>query len=208
MPDARGRDVIRVLVAHPGRLLREALAAVLSRERDIEVVSELAYEDDLLATALRERPDVALVKPSQPDSAAVDALCRVPPKICVLLLLNPHASAGPALSLVRLAPRVGMISTDASRADLVDAVRQMARGKPVLDTELAVAALHARESPLTDRESEVLRLAMTGATAQEVARTLSLSVGTVRNYLSNTLTKTGARTRIEAIRIARDSGWI
>lgn len=200
--------MIRVLVAYPGRLLREALAAVLSRERDIEVVAELPKEDDLVTAALRERADIALVTPVQPDSSHIDALCHVAPSLGVLLLLDRHANASAALSLVRLAPRVGMIATDASRTDLVDAVRQMASGKPVLDTELAVAALHATDNPLTHRESEVLRLAMTGATAQEVARTLRLSVGTVRNYLSNTLTKTGARTRIEAIRVARDSGWI
>jgi two-component system response regulator DesR len=78
----------------------------------------------------------------------------------------------------------------------------------VLDTEVAVAALTAGDNPLTDREREVLRLALDGAPAKEIAKNLYLSTGTVRNYLSRILDKTGARTRIEAIRIAQEAGWI
>lgn len=199
---------IRVLLGHRGALLREALCTVLSRETDLEVVAELARGDDVLRAALRQRAQVAVLDALLPDHVDVHALCQTLPKLGVLMLLDRYSSDGASLSLARLAPRVGLIATDASLVDLIEAVRHMARGEPVLDTELAVAALTAEENPLTDRERDVLRLAMTGAPPQDIARSLFLSPGTVRNYLSRILVKTGARTRIEAIRIAQDAGWI
>jgi two-component system, NarL family, response regulator DesR len=126
----------------------------------------------------------------------------------VLILLDRQSGAGVSRSLARLAPRVGFLGTETSPYDLVESVRQMARGEPVLDAEVAVAALTADENPLTDRECEVLRMALDGAPAKEIAQRLYLSAGTVRNYLSRILAKTGARSRIEAIRIAQDAGWI
>jgi two-component system response regulator DesR len=199
---------IRVLLGHRGVLLREALGAVLAREPDLEVVARLSQWDDVIAAARRERPEVAVLDALLPDSVGVRGLCQTLPRLRILMLVERYASEGAALSLARLAPRVGLIATDASPVDLVQAVRQLAQGEPVLDFELAVAALTAEENPLTDRERDVLRLATTGAPPREIARSLHLSPGTVRNYLSHILMKTGARTRIEAIRIAQDAGWI
>lgn len=199
---------IRILLGHRGGLVREALGHVLSREPDLEVVAELARGNDVLAAALREQAQVAVLDALLPDPADVHGLCQTLPRLGILMLLDRYSFDGASLALARLAPRVGLIATDASLADLFDAVRHMSRGEPVLDTELAVAALTAVENPLTDRERDVLRLAMTGAPPQEIARSLYLSPGTVRNYLSHVLAKTGARTRIEAIRIAQDAGWI
>lgn len=199
---------IRVLLGHRGGLLREALFAVLSREPDLEIVADLVHGSEVLLTAVRERADVAVLDPLLHDPVDVKALCQALPTLGVLILLERHAVNAACLSLTRLVPRVGLIVTDSSLSDLVAAVRHLARGEPVLDTELAVAALTAEENPLTERERDVLRLAMTGAPPQEIARILFLSAGTVRNYLSHILVKTGARTRIEAIRIAQDAGWI
>lgn len=200
--------MIRVLLGHRGTLLRGALAVVLSREDDLEVVAEVARGDEVADTARRKRPQVAVLGPMLPGPVDVHQLCLTLPSLRVLLLMDRKSRAGSTLSLARLAPRVGLIATDTSVGDLVEAVRQMAGGKPVLDTELAVAALTAVQNPLTDRECDVLRLLMTGATAHEIAQNLHLSAGTVRNYLSQILAKTGARTRIEAIKIAQDAGWI
>jgi two-component system, NarL family, response regulator DesR len=135
-------------------------------------------------------------------------VCRALPARGVLVLVDREQVLGASLQLARQAPRVGLIATDASPAELVDAVRHIARGEPVLDAGLAVAALTAEVNPLTGREQEVLQLASTGATTREIARRLSLSTGTVRNYLSRILAKTEARTRIEAVRIAQEAGWI
>jgi two-component system, NarL family, response regulator DesR len=203
--------MITVLLAHPNALLREALAMVLGREPDLQVVADARDDEETLVRARETRPDVAVVDIALPGDTSVPALCRT---LCeeltecgILVLLDNDVTSSRALA--QLAPRVGLIGTDASPAELVESIRQLAAGKVVLDPRLAVAALAATETnPLTEREREVLRLAVAGLPTKEIARRLHLSSGTVRNCLSRVLTKTGARTRLEAIRVAQTSGWI
>jgi two-component system, NarL family, response regulator DesR len=102
----------------------------------------------------------------------------------------------------------GFMVKDASPDRLAQAVRSVYGGRTVVDPELAVASLSSGANPLTDRESEVLRSAEDGRTVNDIARVLHLSEGTVRNYLSAAIGKTGARTRAEAARVARDNGWL
>lgn len=203
--------MIQVLLGQRGTLFRGALAAVLSAEPDLTVVAELDHTDDVLPLASQTKPDVSILDAALPGSIAVPELC---PMLCaalpacgVLIVLDRQAG-GLSRTLAKLAPQVGFIGIDTSPDELVEGVRQLARGEPVLDAELAVAALTAGDNPLTERECEVLRLAVDGAPPKEIAQALYLSAGTVRNYLSRILAKTGARTRIEAIRIAQDAGWI
>lgn len=200
--------MIRILLGHNGALLRGALAALISAEPDLEVVAQLARTGDVPAAIARERPQVAILDYLLPGNATVSELCRTLPDCAVLVVLDPQLSAGAGRSLAQLAPRVGLIGTEASPAELVDGVRQLARGEPVLDPALAVAALTAGDNPLTERECEVLRRVMDGAPAKEIAKKLELNVGTVRNYLSRILAKTGARTHVDAVRIAQEAGWI
>jgi two-component system response regulator DesR len=188
--------------------MRGALAAVLSREPDLIVVAEVVRADAVLSEARRTRPDVAVLDPRLPGAIDVGELYRIAPTLGILVLLDRQSDARASLRLAPLAPRVGLIATDASLNDFVDGVRQIANGQPVLDVDLAVAALTLRNNPLTPREREVLRLLMTGAVTEEIATRLSLSTRTVRNYLSHIMAKTGARTQIEAIRIAEDAGWL
>jgi two-component system response regulator DesR len=143
-----------------------------------------------------------------PGEIRIQELCLRLHEPSILILIDRDLVDGASLALVRLAPRVGFIAMDASPSDLVEAVRQMALGGPVLDAGVAVAALRAVENPLTDRECEVLTLVSTGATSQEIARKLNLTPGTVRNYLTHILTKTAARSRIEAVQKAQKAGWI
>jgi two-component system, NarL family, response regulator DesR len=199
--------VIRVVLGHRGTLVRGALAAVLSKESDFDVMAELDRSDDVL-TSVRLRPHVVMLDPQLPGKVGIEELCRKLTGRGVLVLVDHEAIAATSMGLVKQAPRIGLIATDATTDQLVQAVRDVAKGLPVVDVRLAVAALRAGDNPLTDRECEVLRQVTTGATAQEVARTLSLSAGTVRNYLSRILAKTGARSRIEAINKAQDAGWI
>jgi two-component system response regulator DesR len=200
--------VIRILLGHNGALLRGALAALISAEPDLEVVAQLARTGDVPAAIARERPQVAILDYLLPGNATVSELCRTLPDCAVLVVLDPQLSAGAGRSLAQLAPRVGLIGTEASPAELVYGVRQLARGEPVLDPALAVAALTAGDNPLTERECEVLRLVVEGAPAKEIAKKLELNVGTVRNYLSRILAKTGAPTHVDAVRIAQEAGWI
>jgi two-component system response regulator DesR len=205
--------MITVLLAHPGALLREALAAVLAREPDLQVVADAGDCEQTLARARGERPDIVVVDVALPGAISVARLCRT---LCeeltecgILVLLDQWTNVTTSRALAQLAPRVGLVRTEASPADLVESIRQLAAGKVVLDPRLAVAVLAATDTnPLTEREREVLRLAVAGLPTKEIARRLHLSSGTVRNCLSRVLTKTGARTRIEAIRVAEASGWI
>jgi two-component system, NarL family, response regulator DesR len=204
--------VIRVLLGQRGTLFRGALAAVLSSQPDLLVATELADLDSVIVTAARDRPRVAVLDAGLPGAVPVGEVCRglreaVP--ACRPLVVLARGSAGaPGRQFLPLTPWLGLIATDAAPADLVLAVRRMARGERVLDPGLAAAARTAARNPLTDRECEVLRLTRNGAPTKEIARRLELRVGTVRNYLSRGRVKIGARTPLEATRIAHDAGWI
>jgi two-component system, NarL family, response regulator DesR len=201
--------VIRLAIGHRGKLVRGALAAVLSREPDLVVVAEFERADEVLAVCARDPGLVVVLDPLLPGEIDMLALCGQLAGHPVLMLIDREdaPSIPLALSVAKQSHSVGVIATDVSPADLVEAVRGVAEGRPVFDVELALAALRAGGSPLTQREQEVLRLIDTGATVQEVARSLSLSAGTIRNYLSRILSKTRARSRIEAIRKAQEAGW-
>jgi two-component system response regulator DesR len=205
--------MVRVLLGHGWRLFREALSVALTQEASgLQVVAEAADGEELLEHARRSRPDVVVVDVTLPAPAGIQALCQsicdALPECGVLVILDRYQNAKAGLPLARLAPRVGLLGTDASPTELIQAVRQMAEGHVVLDARVAVAALTAGENPLTERECEVLRLAINGLPTKEIARTLHLSAGTIRNCMSRVLAKTGARTRIEAMRVAQTSGWI
>lgn len=200
--------MIRVAIGHRGTLVRGALAAVLGRESDLKVVAECARADEVLEVS--GGPEVVVLDPLLPGAIGMEELCGRLEGYALLMLIerDDGGSISLALAAAKQSAKVGVMTTDASPDDLVDAVREVADGRPVFDVSLALAALRAGDNPLTERECEVLRLIGTGATAQEVAQILCLSPGTVRNYLSRILSKTGARSRIEAIRKAQDAGWI
>jgi two-component system response regulator DesR len=203
--------LIQILLGREGRVWREALATVLSQEEDLEVVAEVDHTDEVSVVAARKQPEAVVLDQGLPGSLTVPDLCEklgaAVPR-CAVLVLMDRGEGALSTALARLAPRVGVLTADAAPGQLVESLRQLVRGEPVLDAKVAVAALTARENPLTDREREVLRLAADGAPAKEIATELYLSPGTVRNYLSRVIAKTGARTRIEAIRIAEEAGWI
>jgi two-component system response regulator DesR len=202
--------VIRVVIGHRGKLVRGALAAVLSREPDLAVLAEFESADEALATCAGDPRLVVVLDPLLPGKLGIPELCGRLGDQPILMLIDRDdtTSISLALSVAKDSQSVGVIATDISPDDLVDAVRGVAEGRPVLDGRLALVALRAGGSPLTEREREVLRLIDTGATVQEVARSLSLSAGTIRNYLSRILAKTRARSRIEAIRKAQNAGWM
>jgi two-component system response regulator DesR len=202
-------DVIRVLIAEDMHLIRGALVALLSLEDDMEVVAELERGDEIVATAERVRPDVAVVDidlPGLDGLTAAERLHAVLPE-CRTLVLTGLSQPGNLLRALKAHVR-GFIVKDAPAESLADGIRRVAAGQRVIDPGLVAAALETGASPLTGRESDVLRAAQDGISTGEIATRLSLSPATVRNYLSNAITKTGARNRIDAIRIARDAGWL
>jgi two-component system response regulator DesR len=203
--------VIRILLVHGRTLIRGALAALLGQEADIEVVADVATLAEVVPMAERRQPDLVILDADLVDMdhlAALATLARALPNKGLLMLTDVKQSALLASTASREIPLVGFVSKQAPPVRLVEAVRQLSRGEPTVDPTLAVAALTGRGNPLTAREREVLVLAAAGAPAKEIAARLFLATGTVRNYLSSSMGKTGARTRIEAIRIAQDAGWL
>ncbi|MEU5877493.1 response regulator transcription factor [Spirillospora sp. NPDC047279] len=201
--------MIRVMVAEDVRILRETLVTVLGLEDDIEVVAAVERGDQIVAVAERTRPDVAVLDIDLPGMDGLDAAAelhtRFPACRTVVLTglgrpgyLRRGLAAGISAFLLKHAPA----------DDLIGAIRKAVAGERVVDPQLALAELERADTPLTAREADVLRLSATGAEADDIARALSLTRGTVRNYLSSAVMKLNARNRIDAIRIATDQGWL
>ena len=182
---------------------------MLTLEEDMEVVAELERGDQIVATALSTRPDVAVVDidlPGLDGLTAAEQLYQQLPE-CRTLVLTGLSQPGHLLRALKVHVR-GFIVKDAPAEALADGVRRVAKGERVIDPELVAAALETGTSPLTSREADVLRAAERGSPTEQIASQLSLSPATVRNYLSNAISKVGGRNRIDAIRIARNAGWL
>jgi two-component system, NarL family, response regulator DesR len=201
--------MIRVLIAEDMHLIRGALVALVSLEDDLEVVAELDRGDQILPTALATRPDVAVVDIDLPGLDGLTAAEQLHQRLpeCRTLVLTGLSQPGHLLRALKVHVR-GFIVKDAPAQTLADGIRRVARGERVIDPELVAAALETGSTPLTDREADVLRAAETGIPTDQIADRLALSPATVRNYLSNAISKVGGRNRIDAIRIARDAGWL
>lgn len=201
--------MIRVLLAEDQTMVRGALAALLALAGDIEVVAEASRGDEVVPQALAARPDVALLDIEMPggDGLAAAAALHEQVPSCRVLMLTTFGRPG---YLRRALERgaVGFLLKDAPPDELAAAVRRAAAGQRVVDPELALSALSEGASPLTEREREVLAAAMHGASVAEIAARLALSEGTVGNYLSGAMQKTGARNRVEAAHIAEEKGWL
>jgi two-component system, NarL family, response regulator DesR len=201
--------MIRVLIAEDMHLIRGALVALLSLEDDMEVVAELDRGDEIVSTALVTRPDVAVLDIDLPGLDGLSAAAQLYEQLpeCRTLVLTGLSQPGNLLRALQVHVR-GFIVKDAPADALAQGIRRVAAGERVIDPDLVAAALETGSSPLTPRESDVLRAADDGITTDEIAARLALSPATVRNYLSNAIAKVGARNRIDAIRIARNAGWI
>ncbi|WP_433239871.1 response regulator [Streptosporangium sp. CA-135522] len=201
--------MISVLIAEDMHLVRGAMVALLSVEHDIKVVEEVGHGDDVVTACLSHRPDIALVDIGLPGTDGLTATAELHRRLpeCRAVILTGLATPA-ALRRALEAGARGFVVKDAPAGQLAQTVRRVAAGERVIDPELAVAALNARQNPLTTRELEVLKAAAEGAPVSEIADRLFLSGGTVRNYLSRILSKIGARTRVEAVTIAREAGWL
>jgi two-component system response regulator DesR len=201
--------VISVLLAEDQALLRQALAEILDREPDIAVVSQVGRGDEVLAAALGTRPDVALIDIEMPgrDGLVCTADLREHLPACRVLVLTVFDRPGYLRRALECGAR-GYILKDSAPRDLVRAIREAAAGARVVDPQLAAAALSEGTNPLSAREREVLALSRRGLSVEEIAGTLSLSRGTVRNHLSIAIQKLDTRTRFDAARIAEEKGWL
>jgi two-component system, NarL family, response regulator DesR len=193
----------------PPTLIRTGLASLLSRADDIEIVAELARGDEVVRVAQGLSPDVAVLGAALPgaDGFAVAVLLHAALPACHSLIIGECRDPSVVWRAVA-AHATGFVAREATPEHITGAIKSAAKGRKVIDPDLAFAALNAAQNPLTSREIDALRLAAEGSTTAEIAEELCLSVGTVRNYLSRSITKTGARNRVDAIRIASGSGWL
>jgi two-component system response regulator DesR len=200
---------IRLLIADDQALVRGALVALLSLEPDLEIVAEVGRGDEVVPAARRTRPDVALLDVEMPglDGIAAAAALRAALPACRVLMVTTFGRPG-YLRRAMGAGASGFVVKDTPARQLADAVRRVFAGLRVVDPTLAAETLVSGDSPLTPRESDVLRAARDGGTVADIASSLGLSEGTVRNHLSAAIGKTGARTRAEAVRLADERGWL
>jgi two-component system, NarL family, response regulator DesR len=200
--------MIRVLVVRDGGHFGIHVRVLLSAQPDIEVVGTLTLESDLVNKAVGLSPAVIVVDTefmvSQVLPIAAELRARIPS--CSVLVLCDPTKPG-MLPPRRHGSDVSFLLKDASEAYLADSVRRLAAGERIVSPRLQAASLNT-ERELSTRELEVLGLAAEGDSVNDIARRLYLSGGTVRNYLSAVISKTGARNRIDAIRIVRKDGWL
>jgi two-component system response regulator DesR len=201
--------MIRVLIAEDQGMVRGALASLLTLEDDIEVVAEVGRGDEVLGAARAGRADVALLDIEMPGLDGISAAAELARELpgTRTLILTTFGRPGYIRRAIESGAG-GFLLKDAPAEQLADAIREVADGGRVIDPGLAAAAISDGVSPLTEREHDVLVAAIDHATAAEISARLYLSEGTVRNYLSAAIRKLGARSRGEAIAIARDKGWL
>lgn len=201
--------MIETLIADSVDLTRAGLLALLNREPDIEVVAELDRPEFVVPAACLVRPDVAVVDGSMaaPDRFATIRELHAAVPACRSVIMSSSDSRCNLREAIA-ARADGFVIKESDPDKITDAIRRVASGKKVVDPDLAISTLTSAFSPLTAREVDVLRLAAQGEPAMEIAGRLYLSVGTVRNLMSRVIGKTGARNRVDAIRIAESEGWL
>jgi two-component system, NarL family, response regulator DesR len=200
---------VRVLIAEDQAMVRGAISALLSLEGDIDIVAEASRGDGVLPAALDAFPDVALLDIEMPGGDGLEAAARLNERLpaCRVIILTTFGRAG-YLRRAMESGASGFLLKDAPASELASAIRRVAAGERVVDPGLAAVALSEGDTPLTEREREVLAASANGATIEDLSRELYLSEGTVRNYLSTAIKKLGVRNRVEAARLAEKKGWL
>jgi len=201
--------MIRVLLAEDQGTVRDALAILLELQPDIEIVATAARGDEVVGAAVMAQPDVALLDIEMPGLTGLEAAAQLRDRLpaCKVLILTTFGRPG-YLRRAMASGVVGFLVKEAPAAQLAVAIRRAMAGERVVDPALATAALSEGDSPLTERERDVLAATARGQSIAEIARTLYLTEGTVRNYLSEAIQKLGAQNRVEAARIAERQGWL
>jgi two-component system response regulator DesR len=201
--------MIRVVIAEDQALVLGALAALLKLEDDLDVVATAGNGKEALALCRQLRPDIMLTDVEMPQMTGLELAAQLADEglPCKVMVLTTFARSGYLRRALGAGVR-GYLLKDAPAEALAAAIRQVHGGGRAIAPELALESWSGGQDPLTDRERQVLRLAGEGRTSAEIARQVHLSEGTVRNYLSEAISKLGAGNRIEAYRLARDAGWL
>ncbi|MBQ5941400.1 response regulator transcription factor [Massilia sp. AB1] len=201
--------MIRILIAEDQKMVLGALCALLRLEPDVEVVGSADNGRDALTLCLDKAPDIVLTDIEMPHMTGLELAARLreaksPAKVIVVTTFGRSGYLRRALEAgVR-----GYLLKDAPVDALAEAIRTVHAGGRAIAPELALESWSGGSDPLTERERQVLRLAGEGRSSADIARQVHLSEGTVRNYLSEAISKVGAGNRVEAYRMARDAGWL
>ena len=200
---------IRILLAEDQAMVRGALTALLNLEDDLEVVAEVSQGDRVLPTAIKTKPDVALLDIEMPGSDGLSAAQALHENLasCRIVILTTFGRSG-YLRRAMESGAVGFLLKDAPADQLAVAIRRIMAGERVVDPELALSALSDGDNPLTGRERDVLRASLDGASIADIAAQLYLSEGTVRNHVSTAIQKLNVHNRIEAAHLAQERGWL
>lgn len=200
---------IRLLIADDEHLIRGALEALLGLEPDIDVIAGTDNGLSAVALAAELAPDLCLLDLEMPGADGIEAAERIvlANPAARIIIVTRHARPG-VLRRALTAKVAGFVPKSTPAGELANVIRQVAAGKRYIDPEIAAAALTAERCPLTARELDVLRATRVTSSVQEIAETLFLSQGTVRNYLSQAMTKLGSRNRQDAADHAWQQGWI
>ena len=200
---------IRILLVEDQAMVRGALTALLQLEDDLEVVAEVSQGDQVVPTALKSKPDIALLDIEMPGSdglSAAEALHNSLPS-CRIVILTTFGRSG-YLRRAMESGAVGFLLKDAPAEQLAIAIRRVMAGERVVDPDLALSALSDGDNPLTGRERDALRASLDGASIADIAAQLYLSEGTVRNHVSTAIQKLNVHNRMEAAHLARERGWL
>ncbi|MFK3979023.1 response regulator transcription factor [Micromonospora sp. NPDC050397] len=202
-------SVTRILIAEDQGMMRSALASLLNLEEDMEVVASVGRGDEILPAVRRERPDVALLDIELPGRSGLEVIGEVTETLpgCVVIIVTTFGRPGYLKRALQSGAR-GFLVKDQPVERLAAAIRRCLAGEIAVDPQLAAQALSASPNPLSERERQVLDASTGGATIADIATRLHLSASTVRNYLSSAIGKTDARNRAEALRLARERGWL
>lgn len=201
--------MIKIILAEDQALVSGALAALLRLEGDIDVLAQAKNGKEALDLCKTLRPDVLITDIEMPimtglELAAEIAELKLP---CKVVVLTTFARSGYLRRAMASGVR-GYMLKDAPAEDLAKAIRTVHGGGRAIAPELALESWSGQQDPLSERERQVLRLAGTGSSSSEIAKIMHLSEGTVRNYLSEAISKLNAKNRVEAFRLARDEGWL
>ncbi|WP_136607654.1 response regulator transcription factor [Paenibacillus dokdonensis] len=200
--------MIQIVIAEDQRLLRGALASLLDLEDDLQVVGQAGDGAEALSLILKMKPDVCLLDIEMPVQTGIEVaeLLKTESSPCRVIILTTFARPGYFERAVK-AGVSGYLLKDEPSDRLAESIRRVMQGHRAISPELIFDSV-SQKNPLTPRECEILQLIAAGKTANEIARSLHLSHGTVRNYISEILNKLEVKNRIEAISMAEENGWL
>lgn len=209
MPTINHTGRIKVLIAEDQGLVLGALAALLRLEQDLDVVGVAHDGEQALAMAKALAPDIIMTDIEMPRMTGLELATVVQEQSlpCKILIVTTFARSGFLRRAMQAGVR-GYLLKDAPSDTLAAAIRKIHQGGKVIAPELAMESWGGGDDPLNERERQVLRLAGEGKSSHDIANQIHLSEGTVRNYLSEAISKLQAKNRVEAYRLAREAGWL